>query len=113
LDNDEPFSITSKPALATVSTSTTAASASHPAASNTIGNSSNRPANPRLTSERLNRLESIGFEWKVKNKMKRYYDKQWEGMFQNLLDFKKKYGHCNVPKRFPENARLGTWVHTQ
>jgi len=73
----------------------------------------NRPANPRLTPERLNRLESIGFEWKVKNKMKRYYDKQWDVMFQTLLNFKKKYGHCNVPKRFQENARLGTWVHTQ
>jgi hypothetical protein len=32
---------------------------------------------PRLTEERLKRLESIGFEWKVKYKMKRYYDKQW------------------------------------
>lgn len=69
--------------------------------------------NPRLTPERLRRLQSIGFEWKVKNKMKRYYDKQWDGMFQRLLDFKQKYGHCNVPKRFPEDAKLGTWVHTQ
>jgi len=34
--------------------------------------------NPRLTVERRVRLESIGFEWKVKHKMKRYYDKQWE-----------------------------------
>lgn len=55
-----------------------------------------RPANPRLTPERLRRLESIGFEWKVKNKMKRYYDKQWDGMFQRLLDFKAIHGHCNV-----------------
>ena len=39
------------------------------------------PANPRLTEERLRRLESIGFEWKVKHKMKRYYDKQWDQMF--------------------------------
>jgi hypothetical protein len=55
-----------------------------------------RPANPRLTPERLRRLESIGFEWKVKNKMKRYYDKQWDAMFQKLLEFKQNHGHCNV-----------------
>eukprot|EP00429_Kryptoperidinium_foliaceum_P036643 CAMPEP_0176178096 /NCGR_PEP_ID=MMETSP0120_2-20121206/91256_1 /TAXON_ID=160619 /ORGANISM="Kryptoperidinium foliaceum, Strain CCMP 1326" /LENGTH=1067 /DNA_ID=CAMNT_0017516245 /DNA_START=166 /DNA_END=3371 /DNA_ORIENTATION=+ len=69
--------------------------------------------NPRLTPERLRRLEAIGFEWKVKNKMKRYYDKQWDSMFQQLLDFKQKYGHVNVPKRYPENLKLGTWCHTQ
>lgn len=56
-------------------------------------NSGLRPTNPRLTPERLRRLESIGFEWKVKNKMKRYYDKQWDGMFQKLLEFKAQYGH--------------------
>jgi len=38
-----------------------------------------RPTNPRLTEERIRRLESIGFEWKVKNKMKRYYDRKWDG----------------------------------
>ena len=69
---------------------------------NTMG----RPANPRLTPERLRRLESIGFEWKVKNKMKRYYDKQWDSMFQQLLDFKQRYGHVNVPKRYPENIKV-------
>lgn len=76
-------------------------------------NIATRPANPRLTPERLSRLESIGFEWKVKNKMKRYYDKQWDSMFQQLLDFKQRYGHVNVPKRYPDNIKLGTWVHTQ
>lgn len=37
-----------------------------------------RSSQPRLTEERLQRLNSIGFEWKVKHKMKRYYDKQWD-----------------------------------
>jgi hypothetical protein len=50
-------------------------------------------ANPRLTEERLRRLEAIGFEWKVKNKMKRYYDRQWDGMFEKLLKFKEENGH--------------------
>ena len=72
-----------------------------------------RPSNPRLTEDRLKRLESIGFEWRVKHKMKRYYDKQWECMFRKLMEFKQSNGHCMVPKRFPPDMKLGTWVHTQ
>ena len=72
-----------------------------------------RATNPRLTEERLRRLESIGFEWKVRNKMKRYYDKQWQEMFERLLRFKEENGHCIVPKRYPPDMKLGTWVHTQ
>ena len=72
-----------------------------------------RVTNARLTEERLRRLESIGFEWKVRNKMKRYYDKQWQEMFDQLLEFKSKNGHTMVPKRYPVNPRLANWVHTQ
>lgn len=72
-----------------------------------------RATNPRLTEERLRRLEAIGFEWKVKHKMKRYYDKQWDQMFERLLAFRDENGHCMVPKRFPPDMKLGTWVHTQ
>jgi hypothetical protein len=65
-----------------------------------------RASNPRLTQERLKRLESIGFEWKVKHKMKRYYDKQWDAMFDRLMKFKEENGHCMVPKRYPPEMKL-------
>lgn len=55
-----------------------------------------RSSNPRLTEARLRRLEDIGFEWKVKNKMKRYYDRQWDTMFEKLLKFKEENGHWYV-----------------
>lgn len=48
-----------------------------------------RRTNQRLTEERLLRLESIGFEWKVKHKMKRYYDKQWDQMFERYAHTQK------------------------
>jgi hypothetical protein len=51
---------------------------------------------PRLTEERLCRLEAIGFEWRVKNKMKRHYDKHWETIFGALKAFKEANGHCMV-----------------
>ena len=72
-----------------------------------------RMTSPRLTEERIKRLEGIGFEWKVKHKMKRYYARIWDQMYQRLLQFKAENGHCLVPKRYPADIKLGTWVHTQ
>lgn len=69
--------------------------------------------NPRLSEARVRRLEEIGFAWKVTNKMKKFYDKQWDQMFERLLQFKAETGHVMVPKRYPNDAKLGTWVHTQ
>jgi hypothetical protein len=34
-------------------------------------------------------------------------------MFEQLLEFKEKHGHCMVPKRYPPNPQLGGWTHTQ
>lgn len=33
-------------------------------------------------------------------------------MYQALLDFKKRFGHCNVPANWDENRQLGRWVAT-
>lgn len=38
---------------------------------------------------------------------------RWETMFQRLLVFKEKHGHCLVPNRYPEDRSLGAWVSTQ
>ena len=72
-----------------------------------------QPSSTRLTPERLAKLQAIGFEWKVKHKMKRYYDKQWDAMYDRLVAFQEQMGHCLVPKRYPPDLKLGTWVHTQ
>ena len=34
----------------------------------------------------------------------------WEVMFQQLVEFKKAHGHCDVPDRWPENPHLSNWV---
>ena len=90
-------------AEAATANKSTAASVSAPASANKA----------RLTEERRKRLESIGFEWKVKHKMKRYYDKQWDAMFERLLKFKEDNGHVLVPKRYPPDMKLGQWIATQ
>lgn len=67
----------------------------------------------RLTEERQVRLESIGFEWRVKNKMKRYHERQWNANFDRLLKFKEEHGHVNVPKHYPPDVKLYQWVVSQ
>ena len=41
------------------------------------------------------------------------YQTAWESHFADLLEFKKKHGHCRVPDRFPENPTLAGWVRRQ
>lgn len=34
-------------------------------------------------------------------------------MYQRLAQFKEKYGHCLVPRKYEEDPKLATWVETQ
>ena len=60
----------------------------------------------KLACDRLERLNSIGFVWDR-------YEAYWEEMFRALLAFKRKHDHCAVPRRWPEDQALSTWVGTQ
>ena len=59
-----------------------------------------------LSKDYVDRLQNIGFEWDA---IRSY----WEKMFSSLLEYKNKYGHCNVPQDWLENKKLGKWVRTQ
>ena len=37
-------------------------------------------------------------------------DDSWETRFNELLEFKEETGHCNVPRRYKLNPKLGVWV---
>ncbi len=60
----------------------------------------------KLSQLRIKKLESIGFEWDPRNTA-------WDEMFVALCDFKKAYGHCNVPSNYSDNPQLATWVGKQ
>jgi hypothetical protein len=61
---------------------------------------------PSITTLRIQELENLGFEWVC-------VTVSWEDRLIELADFRKINGHCNVPKRDPENHQLGKWVGTQ
>jgi hypothetical protein len=37
----------------------------------------------------------------------------WENCLSELADYRKIYGHCNIPRKDSENAKLGKWVAHQ
>lgn len=60
----------------------------------------------KLTKDRTRRLEELGIVWNT-------FDATWEEMFTALNDYKNRFGDCNVPKRWPDNLKLGRWVLRQ
>lgn len=60
-----------------------------------------------LTAERIQSLEQLGFVWSWNRT-----EIAWEKRYQELLLFKNKHGHANVPKT-AEYKDLGAWVSAQ
>ena len=60
-----------------------------------------------MTQERIDQLNSVGFEWGTANT-------GWEGHFQKLVQFKDLHGHCRVPQNYSvDDVKLGKWVTKQ
>ena len=47
----------------------------------------------------------------LEDKKQDHFSSSWLIRFQQLKEFKDKYGHCYVPQRFHPNKSLGKWVH--
>ena len=61
-----------------------------------------------LNTERMNKLESLGFVWGHS------FDAQWTENFLRLVAYKKKHNSTNVPNRYAEDDHpLGNWVTSQ
>jgi hypothetical protein len=41
------------------------------------------------------------------------HDKKWNKQYEQLVEFKRKNGHCVVPQRNKDDASLGKWVNKQ
>ena len=59
-----------------------------------------------LSPERIKRLDDLGFVWD-------YLAAAWEEMFAELLAYKQTHDNCDVPTKWKENPRLGTWCSLQ
>lgn len=61
-----------------------------------------------MTQEKIDQLEEIGFIWNI-----RQGRTPWTTRFEELKQYKERYGHCNVSKEWMENQKLAAWVMKQ
>jgi hypothetical protein len=70
-----------------------------------------------MTTSRIQKFESLGFEWKPSFSRRKGIPKvgvtAWEDRWGELAEYRKIQGHCNVPTNYSENAKLATWVVNQ
>ena len=59
-----------------------------------------------MTDKRIKNLEELGFVWSS-------HGATWEERYEELVQYAKEHGHCNVPSSFPENHQLAVWVKCQ
>jgi len=59
-----------------------------------------------ITSERIRALDEAGFVWDSHKAV-------WAERLEELKDFSKEFGHCNVPSRYETNHQLAIWVKRQ
>ena len=57
----------------------------------------------RLTPAQKLRLEELGFSWAPR-------EDHWQRRFAELVLFRQRHGHCDVPSDWAENPELGRWV---
>lgn len=65
-----------------------------------------------LHPERYRRLDEIGFNWRADSR-KLVTREEWATRFEQLKAYKKRFGHCRVPREWKENPQLGGWVTSQ
>mmetsp|Transcript_1376 Transcript_1376/g.2972 ORF Transcript_1376/g.2972 Transcript_1376/m.2972 type:complete len:420 (-) Transcript_1376:1-1260(-) len=61
-----------------------------------------------LTAQKIDKLESIGFDWTPKHQKK-----TWDEQFQDLVDYRNEHGHCNIPRHDEEHVALDRWMRLQ
>jgi len=67
----------------------------------------------RMTKKRIEKLDGIGFKWKVDLSGAHVDDEAWDHRFNELAAYEEKHGDCLVPQRYKPNKQLATWVKTQ
>ncbi|KDU80239.1 restriction endonuclease family protein [Chlamydia muridarum] len=60
----------------------------------------------KLSEDKIERMNEIGFIWDVP-------EGAWEENFLELRHFQEEHGHCRVPREYPKNPQLATWVRNQ
>lgn len=61
-----------------------------------------------MPKERQEKLEEIGFQWRIAKP-----PVGWDNRFEQLKEYLRLNGDCNVPQSFPQDKPFGRWVMKQ
>ena len=64
-----------------------------------------RTRSEQLPADKKGKLDSIRFAWSLA--------RTWEENYELLKEYKDKHGHCNVPRTYKQDPKLGQWVNNQ
>lgn len=64
-----------------------------------------------LTNEQINLLNQINFTWNHRDRWKHRDRNLWEDRFAEVIAFREKHGHCNIPIYLIEPPKLGAFVN--
>jgi len=64
-----------------------------------------------MNEYRITKLESIGFDWSLATAVNRVT--AWADKYEELSQYKREFGDCDVPQAFKTNPGLGKWVSKQ
>ena len=71
----------------------------------------------KLDPARKARLDTLGFEWEEPDRFGQsraeHCERLWQTRYDALAEFKRRFGHCVVPKQWPEDQALSDWVRNQ
>ncbi|KAL7537339.1 hypothetical protein ACHAXR_007749 [Thalassiosira sp. AJA248-18] len=60
-----------------------------------------------FTRERIRLLDELDFPWMTRS------EQLWKIRINELREFKRQHKHCMVPRTYPTNPQLSSWVATQ
>jgi len=78
----------------------------HPSLGTWVGSLRGPRRRKTLSLDQVRRLEQIGFQWNP-------HGSSWETQFLALIEYKKRYGNCDVPAKWPNDLVLANWTGTQ
>jgi hypothetical protein len=64
-----------------------------------------------ITAKRVAKLTALGFAWE--GKARSCNEAKWEAQLARLVAYKVEHGNFNVPLRWTEDLKLGSWVMHQ
>ncbi|MEI8375291.1 MAG: helicase associated domain-containing protein [Planctomycetota bacterium] len=73
-----------------------------------VSNLRSRKKAGKLTEKWIRCLEELGFCWALRNRS--VFRLDWDVMLAALAAFAERYGHCNVPCKWPEDLQLSWYV---